>query len=100
MNDNFSESDTISLRNSSHFESGSDHEAGNNRDGDDDGGEELVKLIATSNVDEPTRFSQTPEGHGVSTTKATVNIVKCFVGAASMELPWAFSQAGMWPMLG
>jgi len=31
----------------------------------------------------------------ISNTVATINLTKCFVGAASFELPWAFMQAGI-----
>eukprot|EP01104_Vermistella_antarctica_P016388 TRINITY_DN5567_c0_g1_i2.p1 TRINITY_DN5567_c0_g1~~TRINITY_DN5567_c0_g1_i2.p1 ORF type:complete len:104 (-),score=1.45 TRINITY_DN5567_c0_g1_i2:55-366(-) len=31
-----------------------------------------------------------------STPKTFLNITKCFVGAASFELPWAIKEAGVW----
>ena len=63
---------------------------------------EIEKAPASSGYDSyrtsgewPRSFkSLTQEDHQSSTFRAFINITKCFVGAASLELPWAFMQAG------
>jgi hypothetical protein len=38
---------------------------------------------------------RTHRGVESSTLRAAINLTKCFIGAASFELPWAFAQAGV-----
>ena len=53
-------------------------------------------LLSSESMDEPWIVVKPGSAVGQSSFLRTViNITKCFVGAASFELPWAFSKAGL-----
>ena len=60
---------------------------------DNSGIDDYVPVTTAVVVDEDAA-EQGRKKHLASTFRTAINITKCFVGAASFELPWAFAEAG------
>jgi amino acid permease len=56
---------------------------------------ELGEPLVSSKAPSQQQQSNEQKKHAASTLRTAINVTKCFVGAASFELPWAFAEAGV-----